>query len=55
MQLILVAKTDLHAAGGAGLDDVCLAILSTSDFSEMNAVDIGGQTVLHVPASAGRG
>jgi len=25
----------------------------TSDFSEINAVDKGGQTVLHVPASAG--
>jgi len=31
----------------------CCAILLTSDFCRINAVDIGGQTVVHVPACAG--
>jgi len=45
--------TALHTTAGAGLDDVCLATLLTSDFSEVNVVDKGGQMVLHVPAPAG--
>lgn len=45
MQLILVTKTDLHAAIGTFLDDGCLAIVLTSDFSERHAVDTEGQTV----------
>merc|ERR1712137_1383864 len=46
-------NTALHTAAGAGMDDVCLAIILTSGFSEMNAVDRDGRTVLHVAASAG--
>ena len=47
-------RTALHFAAGSGLSEVCLALLTRADFTEVNAKDDAGRTALVEcgPASA---
>ena len=51
----IAGSTALHWAAEKGLADVCMALLSRADFTELNAKDDNGQTALSLAAEKGLG